>query len=206
MTYKLRVALSLLSLSLNFIDPVFAQSQTVSNSPAASEVNELAAALTRAGSEDELKRLLVAEKGQTNGELLAALNARVAPLMQKGDYVEALRVSQLAARLAERSGERAALVDALHNMGLVYNRQNRAAEAVESLQKSLAIFEEAGDKRSMARELHQIALVHRQQGRPEQALDYFKRSLALGEECGDKRQVAAALNCIGVVHKMQGRN
>lgn len=204
MRYTLPAKLFLLSLS--FISPALAQSQTVSNSPAASEVNELAAALGRAGSEAELKKLPGGEKGPTNGELLAALNARANPLMQKGDYAEALRISQLAARLAEKGGERAALGEALHNAGLAYNRQNRAAEAVESLQKSLAVFEEVGDRRSVARELNQLGLIHRQQGRPEQALDHFKRSLALGEECGDKRQVAAALNNIGIVHKSQGRH
>src|SRR5215213_2543447 len=204
MTYMFRVALCLLSLSL--FSPALAQSQAVSNSSSSSEVSELAVALARAPSEQEQERLLWGKKGLTNGELLAALNARATPLMQKGDYVEALRISQLAARLAERGGDRAALGDALHNMGLIYNRQNRAAQAVDSLQKSLAIFEEVGDKRSIARELQQIALIHRQQGRPDQALAYAKRSLTLGEECGDKSLIAAALNSIGVIHKIQGRN
>ena len=199
-----RFALCLLSLSL--LVPARAQAQTVSSPPPTSEVNELAAALTRAPSEAEQERLLGGRKGLTNGELLAALNARTAPLMQKGDYAEALRVSQLAARLAERSGDRAALGTALHNTGLVYNRQNRAAEAVDSLQKGLAVFEAAGDKKAVARGLHHIALIHRQQGRLEQALDYSGRSLALAEECGDKRLAAAALNNIGVVHKIQGRH
>lgn len=201
MTYTFRAALCLLSLSL--FSPALAQSQAVSNSSSPSGVSELAAAPARAGSEEE--RLLGGKKGLTNGEPPAALNARAVPLMQKGDYAEALRLSQLAARLAEQSGDRAALGDALHNMGLLSNRQNRAAEALEFLQKSLAVFEEAGDKRSTARGLYHIALIHRSQGRPDQSLAYAKRSLALGEECGDKSLIAVALNNIGIVHKMQGR-
>lgn len=204
MTHTFRFALCLLSLSL--FSPALAQSQAVSNSSSSSsEVSELAAALTRAPSEEEQERLLGGKKGLTNGELPAALNARATPLMQRGDYAEALRISQLAARLAERGGDRAALGNALHNMGLIYNRQNRAAQALDSLQKSLTVFEEAGDKRSTARELHHIALIHRSQGRPDQALDYAKRSLALGEEYGDKSLIAVALNNVGIVHKMQGR-
>jgi tetratricopeptide (TPR) repeat protein len=204
MTYTFRVALSLLSLSL--FSPVLAQSQAVSNAPSSSGVSELATALTRAGSAEEQERLLGGKQGLTNGELPAALNARATPLMQQGDYVEALRISQLAARLAERSGDRAALGNALHNVGLIYSRQNRAAEAVELLQKSLAVFEAAGDKKASARELHHIALIHRQQGRLDQALDYFNRSLALGEALGDKYLTARALNNIGVVHRNQGRH
>jgi CHAT domain-containing protein/tetratricopeptide (TPR) repeat protein len=204
MSHTSRVALCLLTLSL--FHPALAQSQTVPVSNVSSEANELAVALTRAPSEVEQERLLGGSKGRTNGELLAALNARATPLMQKGEYVEALRISQLAARLAERGGDRAALGDALHNIGLIHNRQNRAAQAVDSLQKSLLIFEEAGDKKAIARELHHIALIHRSQGRLEQALTYSNRSLALGEECGDKSRMAAALNNIGIVHKIQGRH
>jgi tetratricopeptide (TPR) repeat protein len=157
-------------------------------------VSELAAALTRAPSEQEQERLLGGRKGLTNGELLAALNARAAPLMQQGDYVEALRISQLAARLAERGGDRAALGEALRNIGLVYKRQNRPAQAMEFLQKSLAVFEEAGDKKGIARGLHSLGHLHTSQGRPGQALAYFNQSLALSEECGDKRMTAMALN------------
>ena len=206
MPHTFRVALSLLSLSLSLVSPAFAQSQTVAASHVATEANEMAAALARAGSEDELKRLLGGEKGQTNGELLAALNARAAPLTQKGDYAEALRISQLAARLAEAGGERAALGDALRNIGLIYNNQNRPAQAMDFFQKSLAVFEEVGDKKAIARGLHNIGLLHRLQGRLDQALVYFNRGLALAEECGDKRVTAMALNGIGVVHKAQGRN
>ena len=204
MSHTLRVALCLLSLSL--VNAVPARAQTAPDSTASKEVNELAAALTRAGSEEELGRLLGREKGPTNGELLAALNARAAPLMKKGDYAEALRISQLAARLAERGGERAALGDALRNIALVYNNQNRPTQAMDFFQKSLAVFEEVGDKKAIARGLHNVGLLHRLQGRFDQALAYFNRSLALAEECGDKRVTAMALNGIGVVHKAQGRN
>jgi CHAT domain-containing protein/tetratricopeptide (TPR) repeat protein len=206
MSHTSRVALLLLALSPSLFNPAPARSQADAVSRVPSDVNELAAALTRAPSEEVQERLLGQKKGPTNGELLAALNARAAPLMQKGEYAEALRVSQLAARLSERGGDRAALGEALHNIGLIYNRQNRAAEAVVSLQKSLAIFEEAGDKKAMARGLHHIALIHRSQGRLDQALTYSNRSLALGEECGDKSLMAAALNNVGIVHKLQGRH
>ncbi len=206
MSHTFRVALCSLALSLSLVRPALAQTQTVPATHATSEMNELAAALARAGSEEEQERLLGVKKGLTGGELPAALNARATPLIQKGDYAEALRLSQLAAQLAERSGDRAALGNALHNMGLLYNRQNRAAQALDLLQKSLAVFEETGDKRAMARGLHHIALIHRSQGRPEQSLTYSNRSLTFSEECGDKSLSAAALNNIGIVHKMQGRH
>src|ERR1044071_6323890 len=130
MKYTLRVVLLLPSLSLSFVNPALTHSRAAANSPAASEVNEMAAALARAGSEDELKRLLVAEKGQTNVELLAALNARANPLMQKGDYAEALRVSRLAARLAGHGGDRGGPGGALHNIGVGSHRHKPATHAV----------------------------------------------------------------------------
>ena len=131
MKHAFRFALCLLFLSL--FAPAPARPQAASNPPPSSEAGELAAALSRAPSEEEQERLLGGAKGPASGEVPAALNARAAPLMQRGDYAEALRISQLAARLAERGGDRAALGNALHNIGLIYNRQNRAAQALDSL-------------------------------------------------------------------------
>jgi tetratricopeptide (TPR) repeat protein len=156
MSFTLRVLLCLLALSLSSINPAIAQTQSVPNTPASSEVNDLAAALVAATSEEEQERLLAQKPDLMNSSLLTALKARADPLVQKGDYAQALRISQLAVSIAERVRDRVGLGNALNNLGGVYNRQNRYAQALECFQKSLVIFEEAGDKKGKAHSLHNI--------------------------------------------------
>src|SRR2546423_605900 len=107
----------------------FALPKSLVNSTGSIEVNELAAALVRAKSETEQQDLLAHKTELMNPSLLAALKALEAPLLQKGDYTEAARIAQLAVRIAEKMGDRAALGIALCDLGSTVSRaQNRAAE------------------------------------------------------------------------------
>src|SRR5215204_1145126 len=110
MTYTFRVALCLLSLSL--FSPAPAQSQAVPVSSSASGVSELAVALARAGSDEEQERLLARGRETAGAELLAALRGLTYPLVQKGEYAEAARISRLAVRVAEKDGDRLRLGNA----------------------------------------------------------------------------------------------
>src|SRR5215475_9535894 len=107
MSFTLRLSLCLLALSLSLINPGLAQWQSVPNPSTSSEINDLAAALVRATSEEELERLLARNSALMNSSLLAALKALADPLIkngEKGDYAQALRISQLAVRIAEKIG------------------------------------------------------------------------------------------------------
>ena len=114
-------------------------------------------------------------------------------------------MSQLAARIAERIGDPGGLGDALTDLGEIYGRQNRAAQALDCLQKSLVIYEQTQDKKGMARALYEIGRTH-YLNRPDQTLEYVRRSLALSEEIGDESSVALSLIALGGVHQTQGRN
>ncbi len=168
-------------------------------------VNDLAAALGKARSEEEQEHLLGQEKDLLDSSLLAALKELTNPLIQKAEYDQALRMSQLAARIAERMGDRRGLGDALTDVGAIYGRQDRNAQALDYLQKSRVIYEETGDKKGTARVLYEIGRTH-VLTRPDQALEFFNRSLAISEEIRDKSSLALALNTIGAVHHFQGRN
>jgi len=69
--------------------------------------------------------------------LLVALKALADPLVQKGDYNEALRISQLALRIAEHMGSRTALANALCDLGSIYARRTPPQEALNYLRKTL---------------------------------------------------------------------
>src|SRR5262245_11925464 len=205
MSFTFRASLYLLALSLSF-SPTLAQTQSVPNPTASSEVNDLAAALGAAASEEEQERLLAQKKVLVNSSLLAALKALATPYVQKADYALALRISQLAVRIAERIGDRVGLGNALSYLGFIYDRQNLPAQALDCLQKSLAIFEEVGDKRGKTLALLRIGRTHQSQRRFHQALEYYDKSMAISLETGDKSATAMIFNNMGYTHGFLGND
>jgi CHAT domain-containing protein/tetratricopeptide (TPR) repeat protein len=205
-SFAIRLSLCFLALSLSLISPGLAQSQSVPNQPISSEINDLAEALLSATSEEEQERLLARKPGLMNNALLAALKALANPLIRKGDYAQALRITKLAASIAEKIDDQVGMGNALSDLGFIYNLQNRPGQALDCLQKSLAIFEKIGDKKGKTRALLRIGLIHESQGRFDQALEYYDKSLAISEEAGDKSAAALILNNMGVVHSSQGRD
>jgi CHAT domain-containing protein/tetratricopeptide (TPR) repeat protein len=189
-----------MALGLSLINPALAQTQSVPNPPTSSEVNDLAAALGAAASEEEQDRLLAQKPGLMNRSLLAALKALAETFFRKGAYAQTLRICQLAVRIAERIGDRVALGNALCDLGFLYFLLNRSAQALDHYQKGLVIFEEAGDKNGKATALAGFGSVNFNQRRFDQALDYFEKSLALSEEVGDRKLTSWILSGLGGAH------
>ena len=177
--------------------------KSTASTPSAA-VKELAAALAKAA-EEEQERLLAQEKILVDNSLLVALKELADNFFQKGEYSQALKIHQLAARIAERIGDRIGMGQVLCDIGRVYGSQNRVEQALDYLQKSLVICEEAGDKKGMARTLYYVGYTHALQSRIDQALEYFNRSLAISDEISDKNRSAATLNSIAVANQAQGR-
>jgi len=194
-----------LVLSLRLISPVLAQTQSVPNPPISTEVNELAAELVSSASEDEQDLLMARKKDLINGSLLAALKKSLDLRVLKGDFGLAQKIAKLEVRIAEKIGDRVGLGYALCDLGSVYSRQNRTADALDRLPKSLAIFEEAGEKRGKARALQAIGYVYSLQFRYEQAVEYYEKSLPISEEVGDRNLTALIFNSLGLAHTALGR-
>jgi len=140
-----------------------------------------------------------------NSSLLAALKALADPFSLKGDYAQALRISQLAVRIAEKIEDQVGMGNALSDLGFIYNLQNRQDEALDCLQKSLAIFEKTADEKGKTRALFRIGLTHESQGRFEQALEYYDKSLAISLKTEDRNTTALIFNNMGNVHYSLGR-
>ncbi len=194
----------LISLSPVLSQSVPAPAATAVREPTAAET-ALAEALVKATTEEEQERLLAQEKERMNSSLLAALKRLGDPLTEKGEYAQALRIYQLAARIAERIGDRKGLGIAMADVGASYLGQNRLAQSLDLLQKSLAIGEETGDQEVLARVLFMIGNVHRLQGTHEQALPVYHRGLAISEANGNKSLAARLANNIGILLVAQGQ-
>jgi tetratricopeptide (TPR) repeat protein len=177
MPIAFRKPLSLLIFSLSFITSALGQSQTISN-PNSTEAKNFAVALVRLKSEPEQEQLLAQNEQLRNASLLSALKALAEPVVQKGDYNEALRISHLAVRIAERIGDRTLVARALCDVGDIYGRRNPPKDAVTYLQKCLNIFEETGDKKGQAQALHSMAVAYDTERRHELAVQHYEKSLA----------------------------
>jgi CHAT domain-containing protein/tetratricopeptide (TPR) repeat protein len=199
-----------LILSLSLICPVSSQAQSSSSQTTAAPstapaVKNLAGALEGAASEQEQERMLAQEKDLVNSSLLAALIELADQRIAKDDYPQALKIFQLAARIAERIGGRKELGVALSRLGLIHNRQNRPTQALECYQKSLAISEELGDKKGKAVALYNIGLAHKDQRHFDKAVGYYEKSLTISKEIGDGYFAATILNDLGYAHASMGR-
>jgi CHAT domain-containing protein len=201
---RLSACFVVVGLSLSFIRPAIAESQSVPEAPAA-EVKELAAALVGAASGDEQERLLESRKQLMNRALLDALKAISDPIYEKSDYPRALKICQLTVRIAERIGDKIGLGHALLDIGVIHARQLRIAQALESLQKSLALFEAAGYKKGIAGALLNIGIAYVLDQRFEEALPLYEQSLAISEERGDRKMIAAIYLRQGFAHASLGR-
>ena len=187
----------LLILGLTLITTALAQSQSVSTSTNSSEVKDLAVALVRTKSDAERDQLLTQKVQLNNAELLVALKSLADPLVQKGEYNEAVRISQLAVRIAEQMGDRLQLGLALYQVGAIHARRIPPKDALNYLEKSLAIFEELGAKKQQVRALHAIGIAYDNDRRRELAIKTYETSLPLSEELGDKEMTAQIYNGLG---------
>ena len=202
MSIRFRKALSLFILNLSLIALAVGQSPST---PRSSQEKDLAVALVRIKSETEQEVLLTQRKELISAALLAELKVLADPIIQKGEYGEAARISHVAVRVAERLGDKRALGIALCDLGSIYGRQmNKTAESLKYLQASLAILEEVGDKKEKARALHSIGITHNLQRRFDVSLEYYIKSLPLSQEVGDRVLEAKILNSLGLSHSALG--
>lgn len=202
MSIRFRRALSLLILGLSFTTVAPGQSQ-VQNAVSAG-TKDFAVALVKARSEAEQDQLLAQKPELIDDSLMAALKALAEPVVQKGDYNEGLRISNLALRIAEKSGDRKRVANALCEIGDTYGRRNPPQEAETYLKKCLNIFEETADKKGQARALHSLGYAYDTERRHELAVEYYDKSLVLAQQIGDRKLAALTFNSLGLAHTSLG--
>jgi DNA-binding SARP family transcriptional activator/Tfp pilus assembly protein PilF len=137
--------------------------------------------------------------------------ARLSPILFRyldvgGHYPDAVTIHDQARRAARQAGDQRAEANALANLGIVYWRQSRNAEAGARLQEALALFRAAGDGRGEARALSSLGLIHQQAGRIQEAADHYERSLTRYRAEGDRFSQALILGNLGIVEERRGRH
>ena len=180
-----------------------AQTQSVPNPPTLSEVKDLAAALV---AQRPRKSRSGCWRGKRPGEQLALSRAEgdCRSLVQKGDYAQALRISQLAARIAERIGDRVGLGNAL----MIWESSTIVRAARRRLwiafRRASLFLKRLATRRESSYALLDIGIANDSERRFDQALEYYEKGLAISEEIGDKSFTALILNELGSLIEYAG--
>ena len=123
----------------------------------------------------------------------------------RGHWHDGVRANQIALRVAERLGDRAAQASAHNDLGLAYARQGRYARAITHQRESLAVSRELGDRPAQAAVLSNLSLAYGETGGYPEALACLEESLSLQRETGDRQGNAATLMNFGSIYARLGR-
>lgn len=94
---------------------------------------------------------------------------------------------------------------ALHNLGSIYQRLGRYAEAREHLSQALTVAQQSDDLAGQGFALSDLGFVDWLLGRYEDAVDYQERALACFRERGDRTGQGQVLNNLALVYGRLGR-
>ncbi|MCG3161309.1 MAG: hypothetical protein JMDDDDMK_02476 [Acidobacteria bacterium] len=213
--------LGFLLFTICLVPGILAQTQPAR--PANATVNaveELAAALVAAKTDEERTTLLESKKELQTPALAQALIRQGQRLRTQGGYSppdtpQVLSIFQLAQRVAEQRGDKASVATVLSNIGDLYrtqlsnrgdantNRRNQNL-ALEYYRKSLTVREELGDQAGIASAQLFLGFSNSAQGNMAMALEHYQKSLALREKLGDKAAMAVAQNYVGDANRFLG--
>lgn len=106
---------------------------------------------------------------------------------------------------AVRDEDPVARAGALTNLGRIYIRTARHAEAQDTIQLALATAQETGDITGQARALSSLGLVCWRLGRHEEAFDHYRQSLSRYGQTGDRLGEASVLGNLAGLFERLGR-
>ncbi|MCW3126622.1 MAG: hypothetical protein JWO03_2280 [Bacteroidetes bacterium] len=123
-----------------------------------------------------------------------------------GRYPESMAVRSRYLAVAESTGDKAYIADALIELGNIYYRQDQSTEAYGYYDKALQLARETGDKERIATVYSNKGNCYRKQGRYAEALNDQLSALRLREEIGDQRGMAMSQMNIGLMYETAGHH
>jgi len=121
-----------------------------------------------------------------------------------GNFTRAMSSYLKALEIARQENEKAAEIDALSGIGLIYSDSGNSEEALIHLNQALTLVQEInGNDEHIA--LNNCALEYAKIGAFEQALEFGQRSLKLAQDKGDQLNAILARNRIGEAYMGMGQ-
>src|SRR5918995_1354245 len=131
------------------------------------------------------------------GERAAMLEESVWVLYNLSRFEEAATRAARVVGLRERTGDPAALGQALTTLSRMRYMVNDPAGSEEAVTRAVALLEPLGDQERLGRAFSYRAAILKLTDRPEEAIELARRALELGERTGQEDVVAHSLNYLG---------
>ena len=96
------------------------------------------------------------------------------------------------------------LVNALNNIGYMYNDRGDTAKGMLYFRKSLAMCQDIGDQEGEAQAYNNIGFFYEHYGNTAKVLPYYFKSMEIYEQIGNRVNVAGVLNNIGYIYQKLG--
>ena len=167
-------------------------------------VDDLAAAIMEATSEEARQQLLEGDKDLVDSRLVEALSRRGTDLVRGRQYAGAQAVYERAVEIARRVGDRKSEGEALQNLANAFYYLRNFPRALESYERRLAIERERQDGEAIASALLGVAIIRYSYAEYGVALSRYREALALQEELPDRSAVATTLISTGNVLYLLG--
>jgi DNA-binding SARP family transcriptional activator/Tfp pilus assembly protein PilF len=123
----------------------------------------------------------------------------------RGRYHEANTVHQQALESAVATGNPAAELDALNNLGDMDLRRGRYQQALDYFGRALTVARTTGNRTGELAAFAGLGYVHRMQGRHEQAREHHAQALNIARAIGNRTGELDALNGLGAIYEVLGR-
>lgn len=172
--------------------------------PALSEVDDLATTLVTLKSQEEREQLLARNRALMTPDLRKALIRHGNSQLVAGRYSTAFDIYGVAQSIAEQIGDKEGVATAWLDIGTVYYFQANYPAALEHYKKARDLFTEVTNHYEAAKALSGLALIYKEQRRETEALATLHQVLHEFTSLGDKEEAANALNMIGTIHYGQG--
>lgn len=154
--------------------------------------------------EEDLQDLKQVIEFCKNGQLGSLLELGLVAEKQ-GDFKQALEFYAKGQSLAEASGLKSGLANAILYQANAHWFQGNYQQAFRFQRQSLKIARELGDKLQQAFILNTLGLIHWTLNDPNRALENLNQSLALAKAARSPLDIATAYNNIGLVHRKEKR-
>ena len=112
---------------------------------------------------------------------------------------------QRALELAEKSGQRAVIADALNNIGNVYYEQGNYGNSRKSFEQALDIQTQLGNQVERVRTMNNIGATYEIERQTEQALNNYREALILALETGNYQVIAFTFENLSNIYAEMGQ-
>lgn len=147
-------------------------------------------------------RALELLRGLPDGGIeIRVLNSMARARVNLGEYKKALALGKRSRMLAETSGDREGLAEALTNIGDVHRKTGEYGRSLAFYTDALAIWKTLENKGGIAESFRSIGIVYTRRGDFDRALKYSLDALNLEEALGRRKERAYCLNLVGAIYQ-----